>query len=82
MSGQHYDPVEILRIEMAVRTIQDDALGRYIHDPRNLDRIMAIMRQTLAALLEVRADPVVKCPPGYVHKDCSCVVDIRQPPTG
>jgi len=77
MPTQVYKQEEILWVEMFMRRIQDDALGRYIHDPTNLGRIVAVYGDIARHLLEVRSD--LKCPPGYSHRDCSCTVDIGVP---
>jgi hypothetical protein len=80
MATQVYKQEEIIWIEMAMRRIQDDALGRYIHDPTNLKPIMAVFRDTLRHLLEVQTGIDLKCPPGYTHRDCACTVDITGHP--
>jgi len=78
MPSQVYKQEDILWIEMCMSTIQNDALGRYIHDPTNLSRIINVYRDVARHLLEVRTG--LKCPPGYSHRDCSCTVDINVPP--
>ena len=78
--SQPYKHEEILWIEMAMREIQDDALGRYIHDPANRDRIIDVFRGTLRHLKEIVTDPKLQCPPGYTHKNCACTTNIRQQP--
>ena len=77
MPSQVYKQEEILWIEIFMRKIQDDALGRYVHDPANLRKIMAVFGDMARHLLEVRSN--LKCPPGYSHQDCSCTVDKTYP---
>ncbi|HET9234069.1 MAG TPA: hypothetical protein VFP10_08030 [Candidatus Eisenbacteria bacterium] len=76
--SQPYKHEEILWIEMSMREIQDDALGRYIHDPANRDRILDLFRDTLRHLKEIVTEPQLRCPPGYTHKNCACTADIHQ----
>ena len=80
MIEQTYKQEEILWIELFMRKIQDDALGRYIHDPSNLKPIMNVFRDMARHLLEVRTGDALKCPPGYSHQNCACMVDITTPP--
>ena len=80
MPTQVYKEEDILWIEMFMRTLEDDALGRYLHDPSNLTRIIAVYSDVIRHLLEVRTE--LKCPPGYSHLNCSCTVDIFNPPDG
>ena len=73
-----YKPEEILQIQMAYRIVLNDALGRYIHDPRNLGTIQSILRNALADLVTIKTAKT-GCPPGYSHVDCSCAVNITDP---
>ncbi|RPJ29609.1 MAG: hypothetical protein EHM35_13275 [Planctomycetaceae bacterium] len=77
MSEQVYSHEEVLWIEISMRRIQDDALGRYIHDPGNLDNIIKQFRKAYRHLREIKTDPTLQCPPGYTHKYCACTTDIR-----
>jgi hypothetical protein len=80
MTEQIYKQEEVLWIEIAMRKIQDDAVGRYIHDPNNLKRIMDVFKDMARHLLEVQTGDALKCPPGYSHKNCACTVDITTLP--
>ena len=81
MSNKVYKPEDMLLIEMAAHAVLNDALGRYIHDPRNLDLIRAVLGDAWHDLELI--EPEHKgCPPGYVHKDCSCVYGVTDPPPG
>jgi hypothetical protein len=44
---------EILRIEMFIRILENDALGRYIRDHDNLERIMSILGDAYEELRKV-----------------------------
>lgn len=75
-----YKPEEILQIEMVTRTVLSDALGRYIHDPRNMEMIQSILRNGFKDMQVIAPNnPKQGCPPGYSHVDCSCTVNIRKP---
>jgi len=80
ITTSNYKPEEIIQIQMATRIVLDDALGRYIHDPRNLDLIRSILRNGLHDMQKIAPNsPKQGCPPGYSHRDCSCTVDMRRP---
>ena len=81
MPTKVYKPEDMLLIEMAAHAVLNDALGRYIHDPRNLSLIRTVLGDTLRDLQQI--EPEAKgCPPGYAHKDCSCVFIPNDPPPG
>ena len=80
MATQNYRPEEIVQIRMATRILLNDALGRYIHDPKNLDLIQSILRNGLLDMQGIAPNETkLGCPPGYSHVNCSCTVDLRRP---
>jgi hypothetical protein len=57
MTGKTVRPAteaeEILRIEMFIRILENDALGRYIRDHQNLERIMTILGDAYEELRKI-----------------------------
>ncbi|RPJ29608.1 MAG: hypothetical protein EHM35_13270 [Planctomycetaceae bacterium] len=79
MPDKVFKPEEMLQIEMVSHAVLNDALGRYIHDPRNLRTIQDVLRNLLDDLSKIQPEHK-GCPPGYFHRDCSCVVNLDVDP--
>ena len=71
-----HDPIHILELQITCTTLQNEVLMRYVTSPKtNLDPIRRILERTFVELaaLSVPRD-AVRCPDGWVHKMCRCVV--------
>ena len=70
---------EILWIEMSMRILENDALGRYIHDRKNLKKIMKVLGKAYRDLQLIKIRSLKGCPPGWSHIGCACVPNIGSP---
>ena len=77
MAGPHvHDPIDILELQITCTTLQNEVLMRYVTSPSaNLPRIRRILSRAFADLkdLSVPKD-AVRCPDGWMHVMCRCVV--------
>ena len=90
-TSSDYDFIAILRLQMLVRALEKEALGRYLSNPENLEAISAALKRPFPILAELKASPTppleggttigcYPCPCGWDHmKDCSCVIDRKLP---
>ena len=76
MATKGQKPEEMIELQTTVRALEVEVLGRYVSQPKHLDRIRLILADTFDQLTELGKDKGVAalgCPPGYVHKvTCLC----------
>ena len=70
-----HKPIDILELQLAASTLQNEVLMRYVTNPKNLLPIREILTATFQKLscLEV-PETEVMCPDGWVHAMCRCIV--------
>ncbi|HEU5181399.1 MAG TPA: hypothetical protein VFW45_11445 [Candidatus Polarisedimenticolia bacterium] len=71
-----HDPIDILELEITCTTLQNEVLMRYVTSPdANLPRIRRILKRAFDDLAGLAvAKDMVRCPDGWVHAMCRCVV--------
>jgi len=72
-------PIDILELQIAASTVQNEAFMRYVTNPSNLIPIREILKRALDDLAKIEVDePQVMCPDGWVHLSCRCIVPTLQ----
>ena len=77
MATKGQKPEEMIELQTTVRALEVELLGRYVSQPKHLDRIRLILADAFDRLGELgkeRGIAALGCPPGYSHKiTCLCV---------
>jgi hypothetical protein len=70
-------PEEMIELQTTVRALEVEVLGRYVAQPKHLDRIRVALAETFDRLVELGKEEGVAalgCPPGYIHRVmCECI---------
>ena len=68
--GDH-DLLDVLRIQLNVRSLENEAIARYVSNPGNVDAIAGALKAARRTLKGLQGRDM--CPPGWHHcPDCSC----------
>jgi len=71
-----YTLAEVLRIQLHANRIYDEALARYMSEPRNIDDIATILTLAYVQMTKLTLRGVTSaCPKGTTHKGCRCELD-------
>jgi hypothetical protein len=66
---------EMIELQTTVRALEVEVLGRYVSQPKHLDKIRLVLAAAfdeLAGLGREKGVAALGCPPGYVHM-ASCI---------
>jgi hypothetical protein len=67
---------EMIELQITLRALEVEVLGRYISQPKHLDKIRLVLADTfdqLAALGQEKGVAALGCPAGFVHMaTCIC----------
>lgn len=75
LSTCSYDPIEILRIQVVARALENEAMMRYVSNADNANAIVRILKSAQVSLGQLRGTG--KCPIGWVHEpDCRCTPEV------
>jgi hypothetical protein len=68
--------VEMIELQTTVRALEVEVLGRYVSQPKHLDRIRLVLADAfdqLGVLGQDKGVAALGCPAGYVHMAmCTC----------
>ena len=66
-----YDLMDIMRIQVTVRRLENEAIMRYVANPENINTIIKQMQGLLTTMTDLYSDGT--CPPKWTHTDnCKC----------
>ena len=72
-NGLDHNPIDILELQITVSTLQNEALMRYVHVPKNLQAIRDILKKAFDDLGNLPADEAAQCPVGWNHVMSRCI---------
>ena len=70
-----HKPIDILELQLAASTLQNEVLMRYVTSPKNLVTIRNILTKAMDDLSQLQvAESDAMCPDGWIHTTgCRCV---------